>query len=45
MAAMLATARSESALVGVLNVLGGYIFTFYVYLLLLLLVLHAIQLK
>ncbi len=42
--ATLGAARSSSAAVGVLNVLGGYAFMFYVFLLLALLGLHALQL-
>jgi predicted MPP superfamily phosphohydrolase len=43
MAAMLSAARSTSLTVGVLNVIGGYVFSFYVFLLLALLVLHALE--
>ncbi len=42
---MLATAKLSSPLVGALNVLGGYVFIFYFFLLLALLGLHAVQLK
>jgi len=42
---MLATARATSAWIGSLNVIGGYLFTIYFYLVLLLLVLHLVQLK
>lgn len=41
--AVLGTARSAIPLVGVLNVLGGYVLVFYFFLLLALLVLHAVQ--
>lgn len=40
-----ATARSASAVVGVFNVLGGYVFTFHLFALLSLLCLHAVQLR
>ncbi|MEP0841250.1 MAG: metallophosphoesterase [Phycisphaerae bacterium] len=40
-----ATPRSSSAAVGVVNVLGGYVFTFYLLVLLSLLCLHAVQLR
>ena len=43
--AVLGTAKLASPLVGVLNVLGGYVFIFYFFLLLALLGLHALQLK
>ncbi len=43
--AVLGSAESASALVGLLNVLGGYVFIFYFFLLLGLLVLHTVQLK
>lgn len=43
--AVLGTAKSAGALVGAFNVLGGYVFVFYFFLLLALLGLHAIQLK
>jgi len=43
--AMLATARATSAWIGSLNVFGGYVFTLYIYLVILLLVLHLVQLK
>ena len=45
MAAMLSAAGSTSFAVGLLSTLGGYLFSFYVFLLLLLLVGHAVQLK
>lgn len=43
--AMLATARAASVWIGSLNVIGGYVFTIFIYLVLLLLVLHLVQLK
>ena len=43
--AMLGVARSASPAVGVLNILGGYFFIFYFFLLLGLIVLHVVQLK
>lgn len=42
---MLAVARSSNALVGLLSTVGGYLFGFYLYLLLALLVAHAVQWK
>lgn len=45
MLAIGATARSSAEVVGALNVLGGYAFTFYLFLLLAILCLHAVQLK
>ncbi|MBP1732972.1 MAG: metallophosphoesterase [Deltaproteobacteria bacterium] len=41
---MLSAAGSTSSVFGVLNVLGGYVFIFFVFLTLILIVLHAIQL-
>lgn len=41
---MLAGTRSANTAIGMLNVVGGYVFTFFIFLLLTLLVLHAIQL-
>lgn len=43
MAAIIAAVRSSSPLAGALNVIGGYVFTFYIFLLFALICLHAIQ--
>jgi hypothetical protein len=45
LAAMLSAVRSTNAMAGVMNGLGGYYFSFYIFLTLLLLVLHAVQSK
>jgi predicted MPP superfamily phosphohydrolase len=45
MTAMLSAAKSTSSAVGLLSTLGGYVFSFYVFLLLLLLITHAVQMK
>lgn len=43
--AMLATSRGTGAWIGTLNVFGGYLFTIYIYFLLLLAFFHLVQLK